>query len=86
MEINSGYKTMQIISKISEGQEVSKEGLPGDMIQITLFLLHVPIGNHICERQKKFFYIQNFIIWQSPTFFVWNIKHTLVVQCNTFNL
>jgi len=31
LEKNGGYKTMQIMSKTLERQEVSKEGLPEDM-------------------------------------------------------
>lgn len=60
---------MQIILKIFERQEVTKENLPEDLNADDItFFKHAPIITVKVER--SFFYLQNFIIGQSLIFFV----------------
>lgn len=59
---------MQIISKMLVRQEVTNEGLPEDKnIDDISFFKYAPIT--YVKVEKKFFYLQNFIIGQSPIFY-----------------
>jgi hypothetical protein len=51
LDKNSGYKIMQIISKILKGQEVTKKGLPKDLNADDItFFKHAPITSVEVER------------------------------------
>ncbi|KAL4104508.1 hypothetical protein QTP88_019803 [Uroleucon formosanum] len=81
LEKNSGYKTMQIISKILEGQEVTKEGLPDDLNADDItFFKHAPITS--VEVERSFSTYKTLLSDNRRSFLFENIKHTLIVQCN----
>lgn len=83
MDKNSGYKIMQIISKILEGQEVTKEGLPEDLNADDItFFKHAPITS--VEVERSFSTYKTLLSDNRRSFLFENIKHTLIVQCNTF--
>ena len=83
LEKNSGYKTMQIISKILEGQEVTKEGLPEDLNTDDItFFKHAPITS--VEVERSFSTYKTLLSDNRRSFLFETIKHTLIVQCNTF--
>lgn len=70
---------MKIISKILEGQEVSKDGLSEDMNEddVTYFK-YAPITS--VEVGKSFFVFKTLFSDNRRTFLFENIMHTLVVQ------
>jgi len=82
LDKNSGYQIMQIISKILEGQEVTKEGLPEDLNANDItFFKHAPITS--VEVERSFSTYKTLLSDNRRSFLFENIKHTLIVQYNT---
>jgi hypothetical protein len=73
---------MQIISKMLEGEEVTTEGLPEDLnIDDITFFKYAPITS--VEVERSFSSYKILLSNNRRSLIFENIKHSLIVQCNT---
>lgn len=76
LDKNSGYKNMQIISKMLEGREVTTEGLPEDFnIDDITFFKYAPITSVGVERSFSTYKI--LLSDNRRSFLIENIKHII---------
>ncbi|XP_025202640.1 uncharacterized protein LOC112599792 [Melanaphis sacchari] len=79
---NNGYKTLNIISKILNGEITSMDGLPEDLkANELLFFKYAPLTSVDLERSFSTYKI--LLADNRHSFQIENIRKYLVVQCNS---
>lgn len=82
-EKNTGYNTMQTISKILDGEDNDLNGLPDDMnINDITYFKYAHITS--VEVERSFSIYKTLLSDNRRSFLFENIKKTLIVQCNKF--
>lgn len=77
---NTGYNTMQIISKILDGEDNDLNGLPDDMnINDITYFKYVHIIS--IEVKRSFSIYKTLLSNKHPSFLFENIKKTLNLDC-----
>lgn len=84
MDKNTRFKTVSTISKILNGEKVSNQSIPDDLNNSDIaHFQFAPITSVDVER--SFSKYKNLLSNNRRSFTIANIKHALIVQCNTFD-